>query len=238
MSRVRAMLSRSFVVYACIFLAGTTTISYQVILIKKTGLIFGNTLQSFSTVVSGFLLGFLLGASLSPSVIATRRRSVLGFALAQALIAVSVMAFVMAAPMYSSLHAGCVDAAGTSRPCLSLVSLVLVASVAVPATLMGASFFACSHIGLHQGDGDAVRKSYNWSNLGSALGVWVCGFILIPLIGVSGTLRTFVVINVLCAVIMIAHGVSTGVADEHVNTLAREVRRGGRRGPRPDPRNT
>src|ERR1051326_1135979 len=52
----------SSVLYLIFFLSGATSLVYEVIWVRLTGLVFGNTSQAISTVLGAFMAGLALGS--------------------------------------------------------------------------------------------------------------------------------------------------------------------------------
>ena len=54
--------SSKFIPYACLFLSGWTSLTYELIWIKQLRLVFGGTLYAISAVLCAFMAGLALGA--------------------------------------------------------------------------------------------------------------------------------------------------------------------------------
>lgn len=191
----------SVFVAGCFFLSGAAGLVYEVIWVRLIDKVLGSAPFAVATVLSVFMAGLALGSYLSGRVVDrfARRRDLLfmygvmelGIGIC-ALLAPLLMKAVQ--PFYQAIydrllgHFWCYQIAAFAGCVLILV---------VPTALMGATLpvlcrfyvLRLTHIGARTG------WLYGLNTVGAALGVVLCGFVLIKTLGVWGSLALFAGIN-------------------------------------------
>lgn len=188
-SRPAAGLDRA-IAASCFVLSGAAGLMYEVCWIRKSSLAFGSTLHATSTVLAVFFLGLALG-SWTFGRVATRARRPLrlyGFleALLGVLAALTLPAFGLAEEWYGRAF----RALGDAPSLRLLVRFSLVAGVLLPpAFLMGGTLplFCRQFVDRAGRIGAEVGRLYALNTAGAAAGCALAGFVLIPALGVVGT---------------------------------------------------
>src|SRR5262249_26069094 len=185
--------------YAIFFLSGATGLVYEVIWVRLTGLVFGNTSQAISTVLGAFMAGLALGswklgqrADRTDNALRMYGLLEIGIGLSAALVPLIFHAldtfYRVIAPSMSLIPGG----TGLVRFGVSLVVLV------APTFLMGgtlpvlARFFTESMDQVEQ----SVGALYALNTFGAAAGTLAAALVLIPGIGNIRTTLAIATINV------------------------------------------
>jgi spermidine synthase len=182
---------RSVLVVAIFILSGAAGLIYEIVWSRQLVLVFGNTTQAVSAILTGFFGGMAIGAFVGGR-IADRVRSPLRM---YGLLEIALVGVVLITPVTFELihevYRG-VYPALESTPLLALARLVLAVLALGPATvLMGATFPAlvrhfASSVALSQ----AFGRLYSANTVGAVIGTLLAGLVLIEVLGLSGALAT------------------------------------------------
>ncbi len=196
-------MSRARFFLALYFLSGVAGLLYEVTWSRLLALHMGHTVAAVSTVLAGFMGGLATGAALAgrylPHVtpvqaLRTYAWLELGIGAAALLLAPGLGALEpMLARAYANGDGGALFVFARAATSLLLVS--------IPAAAMGATFPAAVRFVAGAAAGAAPRAGvlYAVNTLGAATGAAVTGFVLIPLVGISGTTTVGVLLNVAAA---------------------------------------
>ncbi len=189
-------------------ISGFIALSYQVVWNRALVFTFEamkNTTYSFTAMLTVFLVGLAAGGAVMSSRIDRQKDPLRLFALIQALIglsgALSFYIIFFVGPEFApfSLY----DAAGQVRWSAGVLNVFAKTAIAIllPTFLMGMAFPVVTRICVQRisAVGFGVGRIYSVNTLGSIFGAFVCGFILIPLLGVAGTLYILATGNLLIA---------------------------------------
>ncbi len=168
-----------------VFAINFLSLVYQIIWTRKIMVIFGTTALSISTILTVFLAGIALGGYLGGGWIkkAGNKYRFLGLLLVAlglyCLLATFLLGFVREPFMYLTGMADAPFASNLIKLFLSFIILI------VPTTIIGATFPIITY--LYSADfkdfGRDVALIYFLDTLGAAAGAIVCGFFLVPRIG-------------------------------------------------------
>src|SRR4051812_18175820 len=190
---------RSAPVYLIFVLSGAAGLIYEVVWARQLVLVFGNTTQAVSAILTGFFGGMAIGSVVGGRV-ADRVRSPLRLYGILELILVVVV--VLTPVMFRALHEIYRGAYGSlsEQPVeLGLVRFVLALLALAPATIfMGATLPTLSrHLtrGRAADLGREFGRLYAANTLGAIFGTAISGFLLIELLGLTGTL----VVGAICS---------------------------------------
>ena len=191
------MASRPLVL-AIFVLSGAAGLIYEIVWSRQLVLVFGNTTQAVSAILTGFFGGMAIGAAIGGRV-ADRVRSPLRLygALEIALVVV-VLVTPLTFDLIHEVYRG-VYPALEGTPLLALARLVLAVLALGPATIMmGATFPALvRHFTRWSEMGHAFGRLYMANTLGAVAGTAISGLVLIELFGLTGALR----IGAICSAI-------------------------------------
>ncbi|BBO75332.1 hypothetical protein DSCW_27490 [Desulfosarcina widdelii] len=200
----------SLFVAGCFFLSGMAGLVYEVIWVRLIETLTGGAPFAVATVLCVFMAGMALGSYLAGHVVdRLSGRGVLLSLYGLLEIGIGVCAVAVpfmiqaAAPLYQTIYSrlppgfwGCRMAA--------FLGFVLI--LAVPAGLMGAALPVLCRFYVLRLDHVGARTGllYGLNTAGAALGVILCGFLLIETLGVSTTLGMFACLNILIGLSCIA----------------------------------
>ena len=177
-------------VLAIFVLSGAAGLVYEIVWSRQLVLVFGNTTQAVSAILTGFFGGMAIGAAVGGR-IADRVRSPLRF---YGLLEIALVFVVLVTPFtFGLIHEAYrgVYPALESTPYLALARLVLAVLALAPATIMmGATFpTLVRHFTRSNEMGQAFGRLYMANTLGAVAGTVVAGLVLIEVFGLSGALR-------------------------------------------------
>ena len=186
-------------------LSGAAALMYQMVWARKLELVFGVTLYATSAVVSAFMAGLALGSLFFGRLVDRWKKPLVLFALLEAGIALFAFAFPAILIALRWIYVGFYGPFGDNYMVMSLVRFALAFLVLiVPTSLMGGTLpvitRACAGTG--QGLGRKVATLYSLNNLGAFLGCMTAGYVLLELLGPTGTMRSAAFLNLV--VVMMA----------------------------------
>jgi len=216
---------------AAFALSGFIALSYEVIWSRVLALIIGSSVYAFSIMLTTFLTGLAVGASLASRFVHRITRPVFTFALVEVGIGASSL---VGAYVFNDLPYVFVQVYRWIDPsAFSLLLLVrfLIAAVVmiVPTLLLGALFplvvRIISQSASGRSTGQSVGDAYAANTLGSIIGSFASGFIMIPWLGLLDSLRFCIALNfaVAAALFFVSHRIAT--------PAGRDAPGSGRRGP-------
>lgn len=178
------------IVLAIFVLSGAAGLMYEVVWSRQLVLVFGNTTQAVSTILTGFFGGMALGSFLGGR-LADRVRSPLRL---YGVIEIVLVAIVLATPVtfrllhevYRGAYGGLEDTPGA----IALLRFGLAVLALAPATvLMGATLPALTRYLTRGGHlSAAFGRLYAANTFGAIVGTMAAGIVLIEILGLTGTL--------------------------------------------------
>jgi spermidine synthase len=193
---------------ALFFCSGASALIYQVIWLRKLGLVFGVTVFAASTVWASFMSGLAIGSLLAGAVADRVRRPLLWFAGAEALIGVSALLTPFGLDLFQSWYASIHPS--IPHNAFALTTLRVMATLAVlfvPTVLMGATLPLVIKSSLIRSArlGPRVGTLYATNTAGAIIGTLGAGLFLIPRFGMGDALLYAAVLNLsvaACAVLV------------------------------------
>jgi spermidine synthase len=183
--------TREKAVLAIFVLSGAAGLTYEVVWARQLVLVFGNTTQAVSAILTGFFTGLAIG-SVAGGRLADRVRSPLRL---YGLLEIGLVAVVLATPILFRLihevYRSAYDSLETAPGALALVRFGLALLALAPATvLMGATLPSLGrYLARRREDlGSAFGRLYAANTIGAILGTFVAGLVLIELVGLTLTL--------------------------------------------------
>ncbi|MBT7950119.1 MAG: fused MFS/spermidine synthase, partial [Gammaproteobacteria bacterium] len=196
-------------VVACFVLSGFAALLYQTAWLRQFSIAFGTSELAVATVLAAYMGGLALGASIAARFVDRVTRPVLVYGLLEAGIAISALAvpwlLIAAGSLYTIVLGDQPvppDAANVGQSMFYLVTAFLI--LAIPTGFMGATLpllirhVVQSNVQL----GPRVAMLYASNTIGAVFGTVVAGFVLLPVLGLKGTVWVGVAINLV--VFMIA----------------------------------
>jgi len=189
-------------VAALFFLSGAGSLVYQIVWVRMLVLVFGTTVFAVSTVLSAFMAGLALGGVYFGRVVDRRGGGLRIYARLELLIGLGALLLLPLFAGLDSLYAGAYRVLG-GHPYLfalfrsALAFLVLL----VPATLIGGTLPVLSRFVVRSLPrvGRAVGLLYAVNTFGAVAGTVVVAFVLLPRLGIRGTVFVAAAVNFLVA---------------------------------------
>ncbi|MGZ3582872.1 MAG: fused MFS/spermidine synthase, partial [Ktedonobacterales bacterium] len=187
-----APIGRHWLVFAIFTLSGAAGLIYEVVWSRQLVLVFGNTTQAVSAILTGFFGGMAIGSVLGGRLADRTRRPLRLYGLLELLLVVVVLLTPLTFLLIHDVYRGAFGALIASPHLLALVRFGLALLALGPATiLMGATLPTLTRY-LSRSAADlsaAFGRLYAVNTIGAILGTIAAGFILIELLGLGGALR-------------------------------------------------
>ncbi|HEX8091340.1 MAG TPA: fused MFS/spermidine synthase, partial [Blastocatellia bacterium] len=212
-------------------LSGFIALSYEVIWSRVLALIIGSSVYAFSIMLTTFLVGLAAGASVASRVVDKIRRPALAFALIEVCIGVTS---IVGAYLFNDLPYVFVQLyrwVGSNSFGVILFARFLIASfvMILPTLLLGALFplvVKAVSAGA-RASGRTVGNAYAANTLGAIAGSFASGFVLIPWLGLLGSLRLCAALNFVVAGMLFVVS-RVGLAEKGQKVEAERARKAGK----------
>lgn len=194
------------VIAACFILSGATGLIYEVLWARMLGLVFGATTLAVSTVLAAFMGGLALGSALAGRIANRIRRPVMAYGLLEIGIAVYALVVPLLFTVVDNLYAIIWQQFHPSFFVFSLWRFLLsCVMLLIPTTLMGATLpILSAALTRSAGVNDSsITRLYTRNLVGAIAGSIAAGFLLLPMLGVRGTIYTASLINIAIGVVAI-----------------------------------
>jgi spermidine synthase len=177
-------------ILAIFMLSGAAGLVYEIVWSRQLVLVFGNTTQAVSAILTGFFGGMAIGAAVGGRVADRVRSPLRMYGFMECALVVIVIITPVSFALIREVYRGIYPSLEGSPQVLAIVRLVLAVAALAPATiLMGATFPSLTR---HLARSDALSKAfgrlYAANTLGAILGTLAAGLILIELLGLSRAL--------------------------------------------------
>jgi len=222
MRHFSAMTSRRWLILAIFVLSGAAGLVYEIVWSRQLVLVFGNTTQAVSAILTGFFGGMAIGAWIGGRVADRVRSPLRMYGLLELVLVVVVLVTPITFRLIHEVYRGIYPSI-EGTPWLVLTRLVLAVLALAPATiLMGATFPALTR---HLTGSTELRRAfgrlYAANTIGAILGTLAAGLVLIELLGLSGALA----VGAGCSLIagLAALGLSRGDRASTLTTAAAPV---------------
>ena len=210
-------------VLICIGISGFTSLGYEVLWSRALVRYLYNSTYAFTTMLSTFLAGIAIGSALYTIFLRKNRHPVRLFGILQVLTAIG---FYGASLLFSDVMEMSAAIVGSEiiRSFSEAVTVMFVRAaliLLVPAIFLGATLPLATSIcarGLAT-LGNTVGRVYAVNTFGAIVGSLGAGFVLIPMLGMHGTLRLLIATNLVAAVVLVAATTSSS----RTRTLAAAV---------------
>ena len=205
-------------VIACFFLSGLAALLYQTAWLRQFSLVFGTSELAVATVLAAYMGGLAVGSAFAGRYAGRVTRPVLVYGLLEAGIALSALAVPLLLMAARALYASMLgdqpappDAATIGQPVFYLLVAFLV--LAIPTGFMGATLPLLTRYAVRTDRevGPRVALLYAINTAGAVFGTLAAAFVLLPVLGLNGTVWVGVAINAL--VFVIAAGLARGRRD-------------------------
>jgi spermidine synthase len=185
---------------AALFVAsGFSALCYQVILSRYTQVIVGATAHAISALLVAFMSGMAVGSALGGRLADRWQRPLRLYALAEAGIGLYCLAFPLLFPLFERLYLETVPDLGSGSLAArnAVRFLAGVAAFFLPSVFMGITTPAFARaVAAHRPDsGRWLARLYGWNTLGAALGALATAYVLVPLLGMVGSMTLAACLN-------------------------------------------
>jgi spermidine synthase len=180
----------TLIVLAIFVLSGAAGLIYEIVWSRQLVLVFGNTTQAVSAILTGFFGGMAIGAAVGGR-IADRVRSPLRmYGILEIVLVVVVLVTPVSFRLIHEAYRGIYPSLETSPALLAVIRLVLAVAALAPATiLMGATFPSLTrYLARSSALSRAFGRLYAANTLGAIVGTLAAGLVLIELFGLSTAL--------------------------------------------------
>ena len=189
-------------VVACFFLSGFAALLYQTAWMRQFSLVFGTSELAVATVLAAYMGGLAAGAAIAGRYIGRVRRPILVYGVLEAGIALSALAVPLLLASARAAYTFALgdqpappDAATIGQPVFYLVVAFVV--LALPTGFMGATLPLLTRhaVTSDRQIGPRVALLYAINTGGAVFGTVIAGFVLLPALGLSGTVWVGVGVN-------------------------------------------
>ena len=184
-------MSRRWPLFGIFILSGAAGLVYEVVWGRQLVLVFGNTTQAVSAILTGFFGGMAIGSALGGRLADRVRRPLRMYGLLELFLVVIVLLTPVTFRLLHLIYRGVFDSLVADPQLLALVRFGLSLLALGPATiLMGATLPTLTrHLSRDSaGLSLAFGRLYAANTFGAIIGTIAAGFILIELVGLTGTL--------------------------------------------------
>lgn len=198
-------------VCACFLLSGFAALLYQTAWMRQFSTVFGTSELAIATVLSAYMGGLALGAALAGKYISRVKRPVLTYGVLEAAIAGSALMVPVLLGLASWAYAAILggqpepaDASGLGQSIFYFVVAFIV--LAIPTACMGATLPLLTRYAVTADSqvGSRVGALYAINTVGAVLGTIVAAFVLLPAMGLKGTVWFGVAVNLLVFFLAVA----------------------------------
>ena len=176
---------------AIFMLSGAAGLTYEIVWSRQLVLIFGNTTQAIAAILTGYFAGMAIG-NLIGGRLADRVRS--GLRLYATLELLLVVVVLITPALFGAIRSGygwAYSVLEEDHALLGAIRFALALLALAPATiLMGATLPSLTrHLARRAADlGDVFGRLYAANTVGAVLGAMIAGFLLIEILGLTGSL--------------------------------------------------
>src|SRR5258707_1669097 len=182
----------AWLIMAIFILSGAAGLIYEVVWSRQLVLVFGNTTQAVSTILTGFFGGMAIGSALGGRLANRVRRPLRLYGLLELILVGLVLLTPASFLLLHDVYRGVFDALVATPQLLALVRFGLSLLALGPATiLLGATLPTLTRYlsRVTSALTAAFCRLYAANTFGAIIGTIVAGFFLIQLLGLSGRLR-------------------------------------------------
>lgn len=185
---------------------GFSALAYEVCWFRALAMVVGSSVYAFATMLAAFLLGIGLGSLVARSWWQRRQHPEADYALALAALGSSAWVTIMVLASAPRWFVQIVDVAGISPTAITAVSgLIAVLAMLVPTLILGAMFPGVLRlVAIDRTPSAAAGDVYFANTIGSALGAFSAGFVMIPYLGLQQTMSWLVALNLAVAAWLLA----------------------------------
>ena len=170
------------------FFSGIAALTYEVLWVRHLGLVFGNTVYAAATVMMTYMFGLSVGAHFAGKWASKIKRPVRLFGMLEVATALYALCVPLIFELIKVLYRFAALHISDSLAFLTFVRVVLaLVLLLIPTAMMGATLPVLSKGFLSRVErfGSRLGILYGVNTLGAVTGVLLCGFVLIPKLGMT-----------------------------------------------------
>ena len=194
----------TFALLVLFVISGFAGLIYQSIWSQYLGLTLGHAAYAQTLVLAIFMGGMAVGAWLASRYSLRWRRLILGYAVVEGVIGVCGLVFHPLFVAYSGLSQAAILPALDSAALASGYQWLSATAIIAPQSILLGATFPLMSAGLIRAlpgeQGEVLGGLYFTNSLGAALGALAATFLLLPLVGLPGSMLTAGLLNILVAV--------------------------------------
>jgi spermidine synthase len=183
--------TRRWPVLAIFILSGAAGLIYEVVWARQLVLVFGNTTQAVSAILTGFFGGIAIGSVIGGRIADRAKRALRMYGLLELILVVVVLLTPVTFRLLHDVYRGAFQSLESSPTVLALIRFGLSLLALGPATiLMGATLPTLTrHLSRDPANlSSSFGRLYAANTAGAIVGTIAAGFVLIELLGLTGTL--------------------------------------------------
>jgi spermidine synthase len=193
------------IIFAVLFLSGVSALIYQIVWIRRFGLVFGVDVFTMATVLSAFMGGLAIGSLLFGRLVDKIKSPLRLFMLLEFGIGLFALLFPFTFKGLINLYTTLIQNFGLSEYSGQIVKFIFsFIFLLIPTTLMGGTlpvifkFFVrhLNNLGWH------ISSLFAINNLGAVTGCFLAGFVLIRTFGITTSLYIAASINLINAIVV------------------------------------
>jgi len=195
------------VILGIFILSGAAGLIYEVVWARQLVLVFGNTTQAVSAILTGFFGGMAIGSAVGGRYADRVRRPVRMYGILELVLVVVVILTPITFRLLHEVYRGAFNSLEASPGALALVRFALALLALGPATvLMGATLPTLTrYLSTNAAHlSESFGRLYAANTIGAIAGTIMAGFILIELLGLTGTLLVGAACSALAGIIALA----------------------------------
>jgi spermidine synthase len=200
---------RELLILLSFAVAGLTALVYQVAWTRILSLLMGSSVYAFSLILTVFILGLALGTVTASRFVSKLNNLVGGFGLIQIIIGLSSLSIIPLFGRIPFVNRWVYENWGQQFEIMQGANfLTIFALLFIPTFFMGAQFPIVIKIMATKLEtvGQNVGRTYAFNTIGTIVGSFLAGFILIPVLGLQTTILSVVFLNVLLGICILAFG--------------------------------
>jgi spermidine synthase len=195
-------------VFAIFILSGAAGLMYEVVWSRQLVLVFGNTTQAVSTILTGFFGGMAVGSFIGGRIADRVKRPLRLYGLIELVLVVVVLLTPVTFRLLHELYRGIFPSIEGQPVLLALIRFGLAILALAPATvLMGATLPTLTRqLSRDRHLSAAFGRLYAANTLGAIFGTFAAGLVLIELFGLTGTLVIAAACSAVAGVVAVVLG--------------------------------
>ena len=196
---------QTIIILACFFASGFLGLVYEIIWIRRLGLIFGTTVFSITTVLSAFFGGLAIGSFVFGKFADHFKNPIKIYAILEFAVGIFALLFPSFLKLYGGFYNLIYEYVYQSFVLATAIKFILfVFLLIIPTIMMGGTLPILSKYFIRSNEviGKRLGIIYGINTAGATLGVFLCGFYFMHLLGVDSTNYIAGGINIIIALFL------------------------------------